>query len=141
MSFNIKDNSKKSVIREIDISNSMEDLSEGEPSEDLPPSYALAVFRECVEKTMTNENMTQDVVTTQPPITSTNLSRQSSLVSAEFTLNPPKPEPLRPMRPVTTAWSDTIIVKNIHERDRMTLLCFCVTTLSALITLTFYCTA
>jgi hypothetical protein len=134
MSFNVKNNSKKSVIREIETWNSMEDLSEVRPPEDLPPSYALAVFRECVEKTMT-----PNVVTTQPSITSPNLSRQLSLVSTELTLNLPKPEPLRPM--ISTAWSDKIVIKNIHERDRMTLLCFCVSTLSALITLTFYCTA
>jgi hypothetical protein len=141
MSFNAKNNSKKSVVREIEICTSMEDLSEVPPSEDLPPSYALAVFRECVEKTMTNENIIPKVVTTQPSITSTNLSHRLSLISTEFTLNLPKPEPLRSMRPISTAWSDKIVIKNVHERDRITLFCFCASTLSALMTLTFYCTS
>jgi len=138
MSSNVKLDRKLSSVKQV--WTSMEDFEEVPSiSEDLPPSYALAVFRDCVDKIMSQENMNPErVVISQPSTSSTNLSSQSSLASTEFTLNPQKVETIRP---ISYAWSDKIVIKNIHERDRMTLLCFCASTLSALFTLTFYCTA
>jgi hypothetical protein len=116
--------------------------------EDLPPSYALAMFRETVHQTIQNQRLSdnKDIVVIEQPISSSvspDLSKRDSLASTELILNAETIKKERPviLRPESQAWSETIVIKNLHERDRLTILCFCVSTLSGIFSLAFFCSA
>lgn len=116
--------------------------------EDLPPSYALTMFRERVHQTIQNQRLSKnkDIVVIEQPNSSSvspDLSKRDSLASTELILNAETIKKDRPviLRPKSQAWSETVVIKNLHERDRITILCFCVSTLSGIFSLAFFCSA
>ena len=117
-----------------------------ETIEDQPPSYALAMFRQTVEQTIKNQKQMKQngIVANQPPGSSSpHLSKHSSLGSTELILSAEtiRNDRLFARRPRSQAWSETVVIRNLHERDRMSILCFCGTTLTTVFTLAFYCSA
>ena len=125
---------------------SNEDLNEKyEIENDQPPSYALAMFRETVSQTIQNQKLFKEAVVLEQPLSGStpDLSKRESLASTELILNAITVNNSRPvlLRPRSQAWSDTVVIKNLHERDRFSITCFCISTLTGIFTLAFYCSA
>src|SRR5438046_3074422 len=81
--------------------------------DDLPPSYALAIFRQTVNKAIEQQRHSkQTVIMDQPSnVSSPHLSKQSSLASTELILNPQTIPSNKLKGRRSHAWSDTVVVK------------------------------
>lgn len=127
--------------------------SETELIEDLPPSYLSTIATQTlsgqdVDETATKETIIEynDIVTTQPRTNSSDsveLSTRSSLQSTKLSMDTRllSRTTRSPMRPVPAAWNENIVLRNIYQRDQMSLLCFCTSALGTIVGLAFYCTS